>query len=314
MIDSIELWQSSLSPLPANEFSNFTRKGARSFYRDVNLDYSPTLFCRHTPDGKYYLTAQASLPKLIYGHNVKMLNKSALKNALQILQEFATTRFGVPFDVYKANVRRVEYCYNFPVGDDLIYSYLYAASEAEPPRMYRRMFGKIETVEFANDSWKIYCYDKGCEADHQLKKEKISDETVKAARGILRLEVRYNDTEAAKLLSKQLKLPDTQAHTLLNFKVAKLVLKSAVKALGLHERVIPFDQRLLKLKKEYGYGTRFHRLAGFLYLCGIFGFDKLVDIGVMKRAAYYKQRKEVMDAGALVFSNHHTTLPALRVR
>ncbi len=314
MMDSSYYRQLSLAPLPASEFSKFTRKGDRAFYRDDNLDYSPTLFCFRAPDAKYYLGVQASLPKLIYGHNVKMLDESALSDALKILQEFATTRFGIFFDVYKANIGRIEYCYNFPVGEDLIYSYLSAASEAEPPRMKRRLIGKIETVEFANDSWKIYCYDKGLEAKHLFKNEKISAEAVEAARGVLRLEVRFNSTEAVKRLSGRLKLPDIQAQTLLNFDVAKSVLTSAVKALGLHEPVIPFDKRLFKLKKEYGYGSRFHRLAGFLHLCDTFGFDKLVEIGVMKRSAYYKQRKEVANADALIFSNHHTTLPALHVR
>lgn len=314
MIDSNYFRQLSLVPPPASEFSKFTRKGDRAFYRDDSLDYSPTLFCRRAPDAKYYLGIQASLPKLLYGHNVKMLDESALNDALKILQEFATTRFGIFFDVYKTNIGRIEYCYNFPVGEDLIYSYLSAASEANPPRMKRRLIGKIETVEFANDSWKIYCYDKGCEAEHLSENEKISAEAVEAARGVLRLEVRFNTTEAVKRLSGRLKLPDIQAQTLLNFDVAKSVLTSAVKALGLHEPVIPFDERLFKLKKEYGYGSRFHRLSGFLHLCGVFGFDKLVDIGVMKRSAYYKHSREIADAGALVFSKHHTMLPALRVR
>lgn len=310
MVDVIEVWLLVQSPLPADNFSKFTRKGEQAFYRDNNLDYSPTLFCRRTPAGKTCLSVQGSLPKLLYGHNVKMLSKSELGKALKILQKFAATHFGIPFDIYKANVRRIEYCYNFSVGEDLIYSYLYAAAEADPPHLKRRLFGKIETVEFANDSRKIYCYDKGREVEN----EEINDEIVEAARGVLRLEVRYNSTEAVKLLKKQLNLPDIQVRTLLKFSLAKSILKSGVKTLGLHKTVIPFDQRLFKLKNKYGYGSKFHRLAGFLYLCGIFGYDKLIDIGIMKRSAYYKHSKELADADALVFSNYYTKLKKLYVR
>lgn len=276
MIDSVYLRRSSLLPLPARALSKFTRKGDRAFYRAQEINYSPTIFYFRAPDSKYYLSVQASLPKLIYGDNVQMLGEAELNDALKILQEFASKHLGVFFDVFTATVGRVDYCYNFPVGEDLIYQYLLATAEAEPARMKRRLIGKIETVEFANKSRKIYCYDKKREAEYLFRRNKISAEAVAAARGVLRLEVRYNTTEAVKRLSSgQLKLPDIQAQTLLNFDIAESVLTSAVESLKLHEPIIPFDKRLDKLQKKYGYGSRFHRLAGFLYLCDTFGFDKL---------------------------------------
>lgn len=314
MIDSVLLRQ-LISALPKTALSTFRRHGERAFFRDVDSDYSPTLFYYAAPDGKYYISVEVSLPKILFGSNVQMLGKTELTAALHAVGEFASRHFGVAFDPFTANVGRVDFCHNFAVGEDRIYSYLQAASEAEPAFLKRRIIGKIETVEFFNKSRKVYCYDKLRETERQFSKGKISKEAVEAARGILRLEARYNTTEAVKrLCANQLSLPDRQVRTLLNFEAAESVLTAALESLNLHEPVVMRDCRIEKLRQFYGYGSRLQRLVGFLQLCDVYGGDKLIALGVMKPSAYYKQRKEIRDAGALIFSSFYSTLPALSLR
>lgn len=310
MIDSVLLRHCSLLAPPG--LPKFTRKGERAFYREENSGYSPTVYCYRAPDSKYYLSVETSLPKLLHGNNVQMLGEAEIKQSLDKLEKFASTHFEIHFDVSLATVGRIDYCRNFAVGEDLVYQYLRAAMEAEPARMKRRIIGKIETVEFSNKSSKIYLYHKQRETEQLFKKGKTTAEAVAAARGILRLEIRYNNTQAVKRLSERLELPDIQAQTLLDLGVAESVITSALETLNLHKPIIPFDERLDKLRETYGFGSQFQRLAGFLYLCQVYGFEKLIDLGVTGRSGYYKQRKELADAGALVFSTYHKLLPALR--
>ncbi len=247
MIDSILLRQKAV--LSERALRKFTRQGKRAFYRvGDGLSYSPTLFHFVAPDGVQYISAEASLPKFIFGDNVQMLATGAdLNRALRAVGEFASEHFGVAFDARTANVGRIDFCYNFSVGEDRIYSYLQAASEAEPAHLKRRIIGKIETVEFSNKRRKIYFYDKELETENLLRRGKAVAETLENARGILRLETRFSTTEAVQHLAfKQFNLPDYTAQSLLDFDIAKKVLTSAVESLCLHEPVVTVDNRDLK--------------------------------------------------------------------
>ncbi len=304
MIDSI-LLRIQASPPPKSALLKFRWQNARAYYRVGDNTYSPTLFYFAAPDGKHYLSIEASLPKIIFGNNVQVLNESQLKESLKQSGAFASEHFGVPFNAFAANVGRVDSCYNFSVGENRIYSYLQAASEAEPAHLKRRLIGKIETVEFFNKSRKIYCYDKSRETANLCRKGKATAETLERARGILRLEARFSSTEVVKQLAfKQFNLSDYTAQTLLNFDIAKKVLTNAVEALSLHEPVVSIDTRVDKLQEVYGYSSKFQRLTGFIRLCDIYGYQKLLALSVMKPSAYYKQRGEVRAAGALIFSSY----------
>jgi hypothetical protein len=315
VIDSIFLRQIAVPSERA--LRKFTRQGKRAFYRvGDGSSYSPTLFHFVAPDGVQYISAEASLPKFIFGDNVQMLATGAdLNRALGAVEEFASEHFGVAFNAHTANVGRIDFCYNFSVGEERIFSYLQAAAEAEPAFLKRRIIGKIETVEFFNKSRKIYCYDKSRETANLLKKGKATQETLERARGILRLEARFNTTGAVKQLAlTQFGLPDYTAQTLLDFDIAEKVLTNAIESFCLHEPIVNIDSRIDKLREFYGYGPRLQRLAGFLRLCDAYGYQKVLALGIIKPSAYYKQRNEVRAAGALVFSAYCSTLPPLMMR
>lgn len=109
-------------------------------------------------------------------------NNADLNRALRVIGEFAPRRFETKFDAATANVGRVDFCSNFLVSEDCIFSYPQAASEAEPAHLKRRIIGKIETVEFFNKSRKIYCYDKSRETANPFKKGKATAETLERTR------------------------------------------------------------------------------------------------------------------------------------
>lgn len=310
---------------PAAALRKFTRRGERYFYHHQETDNpsdadcrsglsAPTLFYRRAADGNHYASVEASLPKILYGNNIRILDQTDLREALDSLSVFASAQFGIQFNALTADVARVDFCFNFMVGEERLHAYLFAASEAEPPRLKRRVIGKIETVEFANKRRKVYLYDKSREVEMLFRKGKTTkDVSVMAQGGLLRLEARFNKLDAVEHLArKQLLLPDRRAQTLLTLDAAKTVLTNALESFGLrHAPVETRDARVLRLQEAYGYGSKFQRLIGFMRLCEIYGNEKVVKLGIIKPSAYYRQKTELKDAGALIFSDYHSTLPAL---
>lgn len=315
MIDSVLLRHSLKRPLPKRILEKFKWRGETYSYRDAAGDNPPCLFYRPTPYGTNYLAVEASLPKILYGHNLIVLSQPEITQALDLLSSFATEHFGVDFNASTATVGRVDYCTNFKVGADRIHSYLKAALEASPPHLKRRVIGKIETVEFFNRQRKIYLYDKGRQCESLLKKNKISKEIAAASSGLLRLEARFrNPVVVRRMVVDKLNLADQTALTVLDLNVARTVSTEALSSFELDKQVVQVDQRIEKLQNFYGHGSKLQQLLGFLQLCDFYGQDNLVARGIVKRSSFYNHINDLRRAGVLIYTTYHTSLPALSVR
>ncbi len=187
MIDTVLLRRASRLPLPKTALQKFKWRNDRYYFRNAPSANSPCCFYYPSPDGKYYLSIEASLPKILYGHNITVLTQTEVRQALLRLSDLATAGFEFNFDATGAQVARVDFCHNFNVGADKIHAYLRAATEARPPRLKRRVIGKIETVEFFNASRKIYLYDKSRQTAALLRQQKISPEAARSASGLIRI-------------------------------------------------------------------------------------------------------------------------------
>lgn len=317
MIDSVLLRQEIESRPRQTVLNKFVRRGEQHYsFKDAASENSPHLFFRSAPDGRRYLSVEVSLPKLLFGHNLRLLTEAELRAALNKLSRFASERFDVEFDARAALVGRVDYCANFDVGEDKIHAYLQAAMEARPPCLKRRAIGKLETVEFFNSGRKIYLYDKNRQSTALLKRKRISTETAETARGLIRLETRFgNPVAIERMLVGRLHLPDRSATTVLNFTVARTALSEALGGFELHKPVGTIDQRIEKLQTFCGgYGRKFQQLLGFIQLCDYFGQDNLLARGIVKRASFYRYINDLRRAGALVFTTYHSPLPGLTVK
>ncbi len=315
MIDSVLLRHSSKTPVSKRILEKFRWRGETYSFRDAAGENPPCLFYRPTPYGTNYLAVEASLPKILYGHNLIVLSQPEIAQALDLLSSFATEHFGMDFNASTATVGRVDYCINFDVGTDRIHAYLKAAMEASPSRLKRLATGKIETVEFFNRQRKIYLYDKGRQCESLLKKNKISKELAASSIGLLRLESRFrNPVVVRRMLIDKLNLADQTALTVLDLGVAKTVLTEALSSFELDKQIVQVDQRIEKLQQFYGHGSKLQQLLGFLQLCDYYGQDNLVARGIVKRSSYYNHIKDLRRAGVLIYTNYHSTLPALSVR
>jgi len=315
MIDTVLLRAAVETPLSKNILQKFRWRNERYYFRDTASANSPCLFYYPARDGKYYLSIEASLPKILFGHNLTVLNQAEITEALQILSSLATAYFGVDFDAFSASVGRIDFCINFDVGAERIYAYLRSATEARPQRLKRRIIGKIETVEFFNKQRKIYLYDKARQSQFLLRKDKIPPDVAASASGLIRLEARFsNPVVIQRLVVDHLNLTDRASRTILNSSVAKKVLSEALTQFELDKPIIMVDRRVETLQKFYGYGSKLQQLLGFMQLCDLYGQDNLISRGVVKRSAFYQHIKDLRRAGALIYTTYHSSLPALSIR
>ena len=318
MIDSTRLSRAYASPLAKSTLRRFYKRGDYFILgNDAEHEegYKPRLIYNSAAyGGCYYLLVQCSLPKVLYGTNLRVLTDEEIGGALTLVSDYVRRHAGVDFDVSTANVGRVDFCFNFSVGEPQVYSYLRAAMEAAPPHLKRHVFGDIETVAFINKARRYTLYSKRRETEHQVTLGRADEADVQLADGLLRAEARLANVEAVKGLTQRLGLPNREAQSVLRCDVARLVLNRMLNELELDRPITSSVVRLNKLKESLGYGMKFQKLAGFLALCNAYGGESLVRSGAVKRASYYEQRKVIQSANAWVHSPDAETLPALLIR
>lgn len=72
----------------------------------------PNLTIKQTPNGIYHLSAQVSLPKLLFGHNARLPNQTEVNHGLQLMAEYTAEQSGLPFDAPTATVYLIHYAYD----------------------------------------------------------------------------------------------------------------------------------------------------------------------------------------------------------
>jgi hypothetical protein len=317
MFDTIMIHRAYKESIPRQVRDTFIRKADR--YVKPSSDTGsllslnrtvPSLSWSDKPNGVSYLTATVSLPKLLHGTNTILLSESDIARALGVLSEYTSQAAGIEFDATSANVGRMDICHNFQVGEADTYAYLGALRDAKIPYLSRRCFDS--TVDFVNRSGApvVSVYAKYAETLKQAKRGKASDKDVERSRGVLRLERRFLNGGACKEVAKRLPLRDRSAASLLQRVVYDTVMNVTIKELGLDEVIENGDKRLDFLLARYGMTAKYKQLAGFLALCDKHGADNLIRLGY-KKQTFYRERKEVIEAGAWLASTR--LLPPLRL-
>jgi hypothetical protein len=178
--------------------------------------------------------------------------------------------------------------------------------------MRRDLIGE-STVFFSHKSQAVEFYDKLPEVLSRLREGRASNEEVTASVGVLRFEKRFLNYRACERLALKLGFPNRRADTLLTVSVANSALNETLTELGLDKSIKSGDARLLCLLQKYG-PRRAFELSGFLQACDMYGreVETLVRLGI-PRSTYYKMRKDVMLAGAWLFTDKRRTLSPLRL-
>ncbi|MEC0248168.1 hypothetical protein P4H65_20435 [Paenibacillus chitinolyticus] len=133
------------------------------------------------------LIVQVSIPKFLYGNNVRLLQEKDISVFFQCLHERLFELFGVTLraeDWYLYH-NRLDVCWNFTVGGQ-IDDYLNRLSRLHLSFKKTVVTGDLETVAYKNKSSQIIFYNKQKEVIHSRE----SKEVIGQADGLLRMEIR----------------------------------------------------------------------------------------------------------------------------
>jgi hypothetical protein len=136
------------------------------------------------------LKLQLSIPKFLYGNNVKLLKEGEISIFFNQLQQRMKQLFNITVPNKEWIIERIDVCWNFQVGEDVA-NYLCHFSRLNLPYKDTILYNANQTVSYKNKSSEILIYDK----KKQCVEQKESNEITKLADGILRLEIRpsYHD-------------------------------------------------------------------------------------------------------------------------
>lgn len=132
------------------------------------------------------LVIEVSIPKFLFGHNVRMINESDIADFWTKLHERLYGLFQVEIDQASWIVERLDVCLNFNVGSQ-VGEYVTQIAKKRMPYCKSNLIGYNQTVEFKTGKNRrvVTFYDK--EQDCIDKKQ--PQEVIEQAKGILRFEI-----------------------------------------------------------------------------------------------------------------------------
>lgn len=190
-------------------------------------------------DGSKALTIQVSIPKLLYGNNVKSIEQSDIPIFLQRVQERLQLLFGIHIAHEDWRITRLDVCCNFHVGNQTG-EYIRQLSKGKMPYKDTRNYNHDETVEFFNKSIRVMLYDKY----KQCKRIKEPKEVIEQSKGILRLEIRPSDNDLKKYSKEK------RAIHLVTESFFTYIIKKTLEGLPYTENVETIDYAWLLENKE----------------------------------------------------------------
>jgi len=197
------------------------------------------------------LTMEASLPKLMYGNNLSRVSRPTM--ALRRLRELVRDLVTGPIPgLADSECLRVDFCYNFFVGDQLP-DYLAAISKL-PHSRQRFVYNGARSIEWSsNNGRRIILYDKDLEMQHN---DRIA---APEAKGILRFEVQIRKKSG--FLQRRLNTQYLVTGDVVSAAVAYACLGETVAAIGMDRTFKPADIARSVLARNFS-GSTVNRLLG----------------------------------------------------
>lgn len=227
-----------------------------------NDNNEPRLTISQTPNGVWFIKAEASLPKLFRGVNVPLLDENEIESSLRLFSASVERRSGIAFNAETALVSRVDYTRDFQLGESNIITTVAKFMRVQIPS-YDHESRNDTTVIFTpkgeKNSKRIIVYGKYAEV---LQRDG-SEEEQHFAQGILRVEVSLR-TRAIGYVADKCGLPNREARYILKPDVANYVLDDALRKIQFENVINANDDNTIEtLISHYG-STKAKGLIGFL--------------------------------------------------
>jgi hypothetical protein len=163
MLDSVQI-KTFLSRLDCDDFQKRWQylSKARNPTWTLNARGSeilPNLTMILTPNRIWHLSAEVSLPKMLFGHNARLPNQVEVFEGLETISEYVEATSGFRFDAKTATVSRVDFAKDFLLSEAAIFQLIKKLSDKILPRMDKLLYND-STLYFKAKTRQIRIYGK----------------------------------------------------------------------------------------------------------------------------------------------------------
>lgn len=274
MLDTVQVKHYFPKPISEDELRQLGAKGLptrrlKTFV--LNPDGNeplPRITIVFTPDGIMHVSAECSIPRLLFGHNARLPSQDEVKEGMQCLGDFVETRTGLPFDPETATVSLVHYARDIQLGEPGVYAAIRKLSQRKLVR-YDSLLYNSSTLYFnaKGKATVIRIYPKFAEVRC---KKRESAEAIEAARGKLRIELCLLKSRRIDSLVKSLKLSDKTAKTLLTSEISETLISKLLADLSFDVCLKTGRSNLEILQREYK-RAKAYRLNSFIQAIELYG-------------------------------------------
>jgi hypothetical protein len=266
MIDTVSIKHFFPKPLADDELRE---RGARLLQgrrhktwalNSEESDGSPRITVTFPPAPVMHVSAEFSVPKLLFGHNARLPNSREVAASLITAERYVEERIGLRFAAATATVSQVDYAADLDVGEDEANKATYELYNRSLPRFRRMLFEG--TLYFKSKTVTIRFYSKLGEV---VSKAGACPEAIRHARGKLRAEYSVKGRGVSSL-AKRRGLPDKSVTQLLRESVSDAVLAETLEKLSYTTPEQVVFHPLEKLLSMYSVDKA----------CGLFGFLEMV--------------------------------------
>jgi hypothetical protein len=231
------------------------------------------------------LTVEVSIPKFLFGHNVKLVTNEDIDYFLIKLNHYLLAKFHAypRHDSKHWKIQRMDVCWNFQVGG-AVQEYIHAFHQIHISKYTTRTYGENETVEWMNQSKRMCFYDK----EKEVLAKKGNEEVLGLSHGILRFEAKISDKNLKRYSQNR------WAGELLTEDVAKSFLLSHLQRFGIDRQLIITSRLAIADKLIQAYGMN--------KACELFGFIELYQLlggGMINKPSPSTYRRRINDITAI---------------
>lgn len=259
----------------------------------------PRITVIQTPNGLTHVSAEFSVPRVLFGHNAILPSEADCVRTLEMVREFVEKRLPLSFDLSKLALTKVDFTKDIDLGEPGAYAMLMRLFQIDVPRFKSDLFGKSTLYLTRGNKRFIRIYPKLKE----VLDKKESEAARMAARGKLRIESCYHSKRMVVSFGKSVGLETAAPLGILRKEIADQAFSSPVFPFCLEDSLPPDAEQepiFEKLLEKHSPRTAID-LYGFIALTKSLGPRFYLDerYGISKDA-YYRRRKACRNAGIMI--------------
>lgn len=263
----------------------------------LNADKSenlPRLTMNNTPNGIWHLSAETSLPKMLFGHNARLPNETEVFQGLHLIGEYVEAESNLPFDAATATVSLIHYAKDICLGETDVWKMIKILATKKLPHLQKNFY-EDSTIYFTSKarSKQIRIYPKLLEV---LNDKNAAPETIRYATGNLRFEICLTKYDAIKAFANKMNLSDRTTASLINETISDAAIGEVLRNLQFFDSLADDKTNLELLLEKYPIRKAMN-LCGFLVMMSERGekFYKDKSLGFTKDS-YFRDARDCRKA------------------